>query len=227
MRAMELPISRSMIVPLIVASALFMENLDGTIITTALPQMAVTFGTTPIHLSVGITSYVLSLAIFIPVSGWVADRFGAHTMFRNAITVFTIGSLLYAVFATTSSSSTAARVLQGLGGAMMVPVGRLVMFRSVERKSEFVTAMAYLTVPATDRPDPWPADRRLHHDLCELALDLLSQRAGWHSGHRARDALHRELSRTEYAVARLGRLPAARAPRSRASSMIAIWSSGQ
>jgi EmrB/QacA subfamily drug resistance transporter len=147
---MELPVSRSMIVPLIVASALFMENLDGTIITTALPQMAESFGTTPIHLSVGITSYVLSLAIFIPVSGWVADRFGARTIFRNAIFVFTIGSLLCG-FCNSVVELTAARVLQGLGGAMMVPVGRLVMFRSVER-SEFVTAMAYLTVPALIGP---------------------------------------------------------------------------
>ena len=91
---MELRLSRSMIVPMIVASALFMENLDGTVITTALPQMAESFETTPIHLSIGITSYVLSLAVFIPVSGWVADRFGARTVFRNAIAVFTLGSIL-------------------------------------------------------------------------------------------------------------------------------------
>jgi EmrB/QacA subfamily drug resistance transporter len=147
---MKLPISRTMIVPMIVASALFMENLDGTIITTALPQMAETFGTTPIHLSVGVTSYVLSLAIFIPVSGWVADRFGARTVFRNAIAVFTLGSILCG-FSNSVAELIAARVLQGVGGAMMVPVGRLVMFRSVER-SEFVTAMAYLTVPALIGP---------------------------------------------------------------------------
>src|SRR5512142_2587118 len=85
---MKLPIARSMIVPLIVATALFMENLDSTVITTALPQMAITFDTTPIHLSVGITAYILSLAVFIPVSGWFADRFGARTVFRTAITVF-------------------------------------------------------------------------------------------------------------------------------------------
>src|SRR5215471_19103452 len=91
---MKLFASRNMIVPMIVASALFMENLDGTIITTALPQMAESFATTPIHLSIGITSYVLSLAIFIPVSGWVADRFGAKTVFRSAIAVFMLGSIL-------------------------------------------------------------------------------------------------------------------------------------
>lgn len=144
-----------MIVPMIVASALFMENLDGTVITTALPQMAESFGTTPIHLSVGITSYVLSLAIFIPVSGWVADRFGARTVFRNAIAIFTLGSILCG-FCNDVAELAAARVLQGLGGAMMVPVGRLVMFRSVPR-SEFVSAMAYLTVPALIGPILGPA----------------------------------------------------------------------
>jgi EmrB/QacA subfamily drug resistance transporter len=147
---MELPLSRSMIVPLIVASALFMENLDSTVITTALPQMAESFETTPIHLSIGITSYVLSLAVFIPVSGWVADRFGARTVFRSAIAVFTLGSILCGL-CTGVSEFAAARVLQGIGGAMMVPVGRLIMFRSVPR-SEFVAAMAYLTVPALVGP---------------------------------------------------------------------------
>jgi len=147
---MRLPLSDSMIVPMIVASALFMENLDSTVITTALPQMAVSFDTTPIHLSIGITAYILSLAIFIPVSGWVADRFGARTVFRNAIAVFTLGSILCGLCNGVAEFA-AARVLQGIGGAMMVPVGRLVMFRSVER-SEFVTAMAYLTVPALIGP---------------------------------------------------------------------------
>ena len=151
---MKLSIARSMVVPLIVASALFMENLDSTVITTALPQMAVTFGTTPIHLSVGITAYVLSLAIFIPVSGWFADRFGARTVFRTAITVFTVGSMLCG-FCNNVAELAGARVLQGMGGAMMVPVGRLIMFRSVA-KAEFVTAMAYLTIPAMIGPTLGP-----------------------------------------------------------------------
>jgi EmrB/QacA subfamily drug resistance transporter len=151
---MKLPIQRSMIVPLIVATALFMENLDSTIITTALPQMAITFDTTPIHLSVGITAYVLSLAIFIPVSGWFADKFGAKTVFRTAITVFVIGSVLCG-FCNNVAELAGARVLQGMGGAMMVPVGRLIMFRSVA-KSEFVTAMAYLTIPAMIGPTLGP-----------------------------------------------------------------------
>jgi EmrB/QacA subfamily drug resistance transporter len=147
---MKLPIAQSMVIPLIVASALFMENLDSTIITTALPQMAVTFGTTPIHLSVGITAYVLSLAIFIPVSGWVADKFGARTVFCVAIVVFTLGSVLCGL-SNDVPQLAGARVLQGIGGSMMVPVGRLIMFRSVA-KSEFVSAMAYLTFPALVGP---------------------------------------------------------------------------
>ena len=147
---MELRLSRSMIVPMIVASALFMENLDGTVITTALPQMAESFETTPIHLSIGITSYVLSLAVFIPVSGWVADRFGARTVFRNAIAVFTLGSILCGA-CTNVSEFAAARVLQGIGGAMMVPVGRLVLFRAVG-KAGLVRALSYLTMSAMIGP---------------------------------------------------------------------------
>src|SRR5665213_1486759 len=139
-------VSRPMVVALIVACALFMENLDGTVITTALPAMAASFGDTPVRLSLGVTVYMISLAIFIPVSGWVADRFGARTVFRAAIAVFTLGSILCGLCDNLPELA-AARVLQGIGGAMMVPVGRLILLRSVA-KSELVRAMAYLTVPA-------------------------------------------------------------------------------
>ncbi len=139
-----------MLVALIVACALFMENLDGTVISTALPAMARSFGTSPIRLSLGITVYMLSLAVFIPISGWVADRFGARTIFRSAIGVFTLGSILCGL-CNGLDEFVAARILQGVGGAMMVPVGRLVMLRSVE-KTELVRAMAYLTVPALIGP---------------------------------------------------------------------------
>jgi len=139
-----------MIVPLIVACALFMENLDGTVITTAIPSMAVSFGTSPIRLSIGITAYMLSLAVFVPVSGWVADRFGARNVFQSAICIFTLGSILCGLCNGVIEFA-AARVVQGIGGAMMVPVGRLIMIRSVE-KSELVRAMAYLTVPALIGP---------------------------------------------------------------------------
>ena len=139
-------VSRPMVVALIVACALFMENLDGTVITTALPAMAVSFGDTPTRLSLGVTVYMISLAIFIPISGWVADRYGARVVFRAAIAVFTLSSILCG-FSNNLAELAAARVLQGVGGAMMVPVGRLVLLRSVA-KSELVRAMAYLTVPA-------------------------------------------------------------------------------
>jgi EmrB/QacA subfamily drug resistance transporter len=135
-----------MIVALVVACAFFMETFTGTVITTALPDMARSFGSSAVDLSLGVTSYMLSLAIFIPVSGWVADRYGARTVFRAAIGVFTIASVLCGL-SNDLAQLAGARILQGIGGAMMVPVGRLVLLRSVE-KSELVRAMAYLTVPA-------------------------------------------------------------------------------
>ncbi len=135
---------------LIVACALFMQNLDGTVVATALPAMAHSFGADPLHMNVALTSYLLSLAVFIPVSGWFADRFGTRTVFRAAIGVFTFGSILCGQ-STSLWGLVAARVVQGIGGAMMVPVGRLVLLRSVA-KSELVAAMAWLTVPALVGP---------------------------------------------------------------------------
>lgn len=143
-------IDRSRLVPLIVASALFMENLDATIIATALPQIAHSLGEDPLNLSLAITAYLLALAIFIPLSGWMADRYGARHVFRNAIVIFVAGSLGCAA-AQDIGQLVAARVLQGLGGAMMVPVGRLVLLREVP-KPELVRAMVYLTVPALMAP---------------------------------------------------------------------------
>jgi EmrB/QacA subfamily drug resistance transporter len=137
-------------VPLIVAAALFMENLDSTVITTALPAIARSMNEDLLRLNLAVTSYLLSLAVFIPLSGWVADRYGARTVFRTAIAVFTIGSLLCGV-SHSALELVAARVLQGIGGAMMVPVGRLVILRTV-RKSELVQALSYLTIPALIGP---------------------------------------------------------------------------
>src|SRR6202012_3906168 len=134
----------------IIATALFMENMDGTVISTSLPAIALDLHQDPIVLKLALTSYMLTLAVFIPASGWVADRFGARTVFCSAIVVFTLGSILCGA---SSSLSTliAARVFQGLGGAMMVPVGRLVLLRSVS-KSEMVNALAYPPVPALIGP---------------------------------------------------------------------------
>ena len=136
--------------PMIVGCALFMEMLDSTVISTALPVMAKSLGEDPIKLNLAITSYLLSLAVFIPISGWMADRYGARTVFRAAIVIFTIGSVLCGV-SQSLPQLVAARVLQGFGGAMMVPVGRLIVLKTVA-KSELVTAMSYLTVPAVLGP---------------------------------------------------------------------------
>jgi EmrB/QacA subfamily drug resistance transporter len=133
------------ILAVIVASAIIMQQIDSTAITTALPQMAISLNTDPVRLTIAVTAYLLSIAVFIPVSGWAADRYGGRTVFRAAIALFTLGSILCGI-SETVFQLTAARVLQGLGGAMMVPVGRLVLFRSVE-KSQLIPVMAYLQVP--------------------------------------------------------------------------------
>lgn len=139
-----------LLTPLIVACALFMENMDSTVLATSLPAIAVDLHKDPIALKLALTSYLLSLAIFIPASGWAADRFGARTVFRSAIVVFTVGSILCGL-SSTLQGFVAARMFQGLGGAMMVPVGRLVLLRSVPRE-EVVGALAYLTIPALIGP---------------------------------------------------------------------------
>jgi len=141
---------RQMLVPLIVACGLFMENLDSTVLSTALPAIARSLEENPLHLSLAMTAYLFSLAVFIPISGWVADRFGARTVFRAAIVIFTIGSILCGI-SDSLTQFVLARVFQGFGGAMMVPVGRLVLLRTVS-KAELVRAMAYLTVPALIGP---------------------------------------------------------------------------
>jgi EmrB/QacA subfamily drug resistance transporter len=134
------------IIAMLVASSVVMQQIDATAVTTALPQMAVSFGTNPVRLSVAITAYLLSLAVFIPISGWMADRFGGRTVFRLAIGLFTLGSILCGL-SNSVVELTLSRVLQGFGGSMMVPVGRLVLFRSIE-KTQLVRTMAYLQVPA-------------------------------------------------------------------------------
>jgi len=139
-------IHRTRLTALIVACALFMQNLDSTVISTALPTMARAFGAEPTHMNVALTSYLLSLAVFIPASGWIADRFGAKRVFRGAIVLFTLGSILCGA-ADSLAFLVVARILQGIGGAMMVPVGRLLLLRTVP-KNELVAAMAWLSTPA-------------------------------------------------------------------------------
>jgi EmrB/QacA subfamily drug resistance transporter len=142
--------NKERLIPLIVATALFMENMDSTVIATSLPAIAADIGSSPLTLKLAITSYLLSLAVFIPASGWTADRFGARMVFSLAIAVFMVGSIGCAL----SQSVThfvIARILQGMGGAMMTPVGRLVLLRSID-KSALVNAMAWVTVPALVGP---------------------------------------------------------------------------
>jgi len=138
------------LIPLVVASALFMENMDSSVIATSLPAIAVDLGEDPVILKLALTSYLLSLAVFIPLSGWCADRYGARTVFQAAIAIFIVSSLGSAT-ASSLAELVVARSAQGIGGAMMVPVGRLILLRAIP-KSQMVNALAWLTIPALIAP---------------------------------------------------------------------------
>ena len=144
------PDSYDRIVPLIVAVALFMENMDSTVIATSLPAIAQALGTNPLALKLAVTSYLLALAIFIPASGWMADRFGARNVFRSAIVVFVLGSIGCALSGSLEQF-VLARIAQGTGGAMMTPVGRLILVRSIDKRL-LLNAMALVTIPALIGP---------------------------------------------------------------------------
>jgi EmrB/QacA subfamily drug resistance transporter len=137
-------------VPLILAVALFMENMDSTVISTSLPAIAADIGTSAIALKLALTSYLVALAVFIPISGWMADRFGAKHVFRAAIAVFVLGSIACAISGSLFAF-VASRTLQGIGGAMMTPLARLVLVRATPR-NDLVGAMAWLTVPGLIGP---------------------------------------------------------------------------
>lgn len=136
--------------PWVVAAALFMEQLDATIVNTAVPSMAASLQVTPLSLKAVVTSYILSLAVCIPVSGWVADRFGTRRVFMTAVAIFTIASMLCGL-AVNVPMLVAARILQGLGAAMMMPVGRLAIIRTFA-KSELLMAMNFVIIPALIGP---------------------------------------------------------------------------
>jgi EmrB/QacA subfamily drug resistance transporter len=129
----------------LIAAAFFMEMLDGTIIATALPQMARSFHVGPVSLNIGMTAYLLTLAVFIPISGWLTDRFGSRSIFATAIAIFTLSSVLCGISGTLTQFILA-RILQGIGGAMMVPVGRLIVLRTAP-KEKITQALAYITWP--------------------------------------------------------------------------------
>ncbi|MEO6993927.1 MAG: DHA2 family efflux MFS transporter permease subunit, partial [Lacunisphaera sp.] len=136
--------------PWLVAVALFMENLDATIVNTAVPAMAEALKVTPLSLKGVLTSYTLCLAVFIPISGWMADRYGTKRVFTWAVTMFTFGSLLCGL-AINSPTLVMARIVQGIGGAMMTPVGRLTLVRTFPR-SEMLVAMNFVVIPALIGP---------------------------------------------------------------------------
>ncbi|HVZ13695.1 MAG TPA: MFS transporter [Bauldia sp.] len=141
---------RHVVVPLIIAFAMFMQTLDSTILSTSIPAIARALDEPPLRLHLAVTSYMLSLAGFLPLSGWLADRFGARRVFRSAILIFTLASMACG-FSDSLLMLLAARVCQGLGGAMMVPVGRLILVRSVA-KTELIKAMTLMSMPALVGP---------------------------------------------------------------------------
>ncbi|MFN2992172.1 MFS transporter [Serratia plymuthica] len=142
--------SRASALPLLVAGAFFMENLDGTVIVTAMPQMAAAFGVRAVDMNIGISAYILTLTVFIPASGWIANRFGARNIFTAAVVIFTLASVLCAA-SVNLPTFTAARILQGFGGALMVPVGRLVVLRNTA-KPDLIKAIATITWPGLVAP---------------------------------------------------------------------------
>ena len=141
---------RELFITLLVAGTFFMENLDGTVITTAVPAIAQSFGVAPLDLNIGVSAYLLALGVFIPISGWVAERYGARRVFAAAITLFTLASVLCGL-AQGLTEFALLRVLQGIGGAMMVPVGRLVVLKNTP-KERLISTIATLTWPALVAP---------------------------------------------------------------------------
>lgn len=141
---------RSTLIALLVAVTFFMENLDATVIATALPDIAKTFGVGAVDVNIGMSAYMLAVAVFIPISGWLADRFGSRRVFGSAIVLFSVSSLLCG-WSDSLETFVAARVLQGISGAMMVPVGRLAVLRSTEKK-DLVRAISFITWPGLVAP---------------------------------------------------------------------------
>src|ERR1700721_2287871 len=142
--------SSKRLLPWLIAVAFFMESLDTTILNTAAPAVAAALHVAPLSMKSLLASYTLSLAIFIPISGWMADRFGTRRVFSSAIGLFTLGSLLCGI-SSNLHFLVAARILQGCGGAMMVPVGRLTLVRTFAR-SELIAAMSFVAIPALVGP---------------------------------------------------------------------------
>ena len=144
------PESSRRLLPWLIAVAFFMESLDTTILNTGVPTIAAALGVAPLSMKAVLASYTLSLAVFIPISGWMADRFGTRTVFASAIGLFTLGSFLCGL-SSNIHVLVGCRILQGCGGAMMVPVGRLTMVRTFA-KFELIRAMSFVAIPALIGP---------------------------------------------------------------------------
>src|SRR3977135_3406859 len=142
--------SSKRLLPWLVAVAFFMESLDTTILNTAVPTIAEALKVVPLSMKAVLSSYTISLPVFIPISGWMADRFGTRRVFASAIGLFTLGSFLCGI-STNIHVLVACRVLQGCGGAMMVPVGRLTLVRTFA-KSELIRAMSFVAIPSLVGP---------------------------------------------------------------------------
>ena len=183
-------VSRRVITPLIVACALFMQNLDSTALATALPDIARSLHETPLRLHLSITVFMLALAAFLPVSGWLADRYGSRTIFCLAVATFTLSSLGCGL-ADDLDALLVARAAQGAGGALMVPVGRLILVRSVP-KSELIAAMALMGMPALIGPDSW--------GRCCRASSSPSPRGAGFSGSTCRSACSAIVARRSYYI---------------------------
>lgn len=160
----------------IVAFGFFMQSLDTTIVNTALPSMAQSLGESPLNMHMVIVSYVLTVAVMLPASGWLADKVGVRNIFFTAIVLFTLGSLFCALSATLNELLLA-RALQGVGGAMMVPVGRLTVMKIVPRE-QYMAAMTFVTLPGQVGPLLGPALGGLLVEYASTALDLFDQHTG-------------------------------------------------
>jgi len=168
------------LLPWLIAVAFFIESLDTTILNTGVPTIAAALHVAPLSRKSVLSSYTLSLAVFMPISGWMADRFGTRRVFASAIGLFTLGSFLCGI-STHIHELVAFRILQGCGGAMMVPVGRLTMVRTFA-KSQLIRAMSFVAIPGLIGPMLGPIAGGLISGVLPLADDFLCEYSDWAHG---------------------------------------------
>jgi hypothetical protein len=195
-------------IPLIVAAAFFMETLDGTIITTALPAIAQSFGESALEVTASVTVYLVAMTVFVPTAGWASERFGARNLFAAAVVVFTLASLLCGL-APTYWTFLGSRLLQGMAAAFMSPVGRLIVLREAP-KHHIIKAIGLIVWPGLIGPVVGAAARRLHHDLRVVAMDLFPQHPDRPRRRLSRPAVRAEAREDRTGPLRQGRIPAER-----------------